>query len=80
MTAWNTIEPVHPAIADARQIPLLEQAVRDQRHDPTLPALRKAVLLAPTLTICQALVRGEHVPISQLDPAWVARYGIRAAA
>jgi hypothetical protein len=29
------------------------------------------------LTICEALLRGEHVPIDQLDPAWVKRYGIR---
>jgi hypothetical protein len=24
-----------------------------------------------------ALARGEHVPVDQLDPVWVKRYGIR---
>jgi hypothetical protein len=40
--------------------------------------LGKAVALSNgNLTICEALLRGEHVPIDQLDPAWVTRYGIR---
>jgi hypothetical protein len=37
----------------------------------------KAMMLAPTLEICQALLRGESVPIDQLRPEWVARFGLR---
>jgi hypothetical protein len=44
-------------------------------HD--LAALYRAVMLAPTLQVCEALLRGETVPLSQLDPVWVARLGVR---
>lgn len=74
---WNEVEPVHPAVADARQILLLERHERDRRYDPSLLPLRQAVLLAPTLTICEHLLRGEHIPLSQLDPHWVTRFGLR---
>jgi hypothetical protein len=40
--------------------------------------LGKAVALSNgNLTICEALLRGEHVPIDQLSQTWVKRYGIR---
>jgi len=38
--------------------------------------LHRAIMLAPTLTICEALLRGEEVPRSQLDPDWATRYGV----
>jgi hypothetical protein len=38
--------------------------------------LLKAVRLAPTLEICEALLRGEHVPTSKLDPDWVKHYNL----
>ena len=37
----------------------------------------RAVMLAPTLEICRALLAGEAVPIDQLDAVWVARFGRR---
>jgi hypothetical protein len=41
-------------------------------------SLGKAVALSNgDLTICEALLRGEHVPVNLLDPRWVKRYGIR---
>jgi hypothetical protein len=43
-----------------------------------LTRLGKAVALSNgNLTICEALLRGEHVPVDQLAPEWVKRYGIR---
>jgi hypothetical protein len=40
--------------------------------------LGKAIALSGgNLTICEALLRGEHVPVDQLAPEWVKRYGIR---
>jgi hypothetical protein len=40
----------------------------------------RAMMLAPTLEICRALLRGESVPIDQLDQAQLARYGLRNCA
>jgi hypothetical protein len=43
-----------------------------------LRALGKALMLAPTLSVCEALLRGETVPLSRLDPVWVRRLGVHA--
>lgn len=37
----------------------------------------QAMVLAPNAEVCAALLRGESVPIDQLDPEWVARLGRR---
>jgi hypothetical protein len=42
-----------------------------------LAALYRAVMLAPTLPVCEALLRDETVPIGQLDPVWVRKLGRR---
>lgn len=34
-------------------------------------------MLAPRIEICEALLRGETVPLSDLDPVWVERYGLK---
>lgn len=36
----------------------------------------KALRLAPNIQVCEALLRGEPVPRSQLDPLWAKRYGV----
>lgn len=38
--------------------------------------LEKAFRLAPTLAIARALLQGQDVPASQLDPRWRRRYGL----
>lgn len=38
--------------------------------------LHKALRLAPTLEVCEALLRGESVPKSRLDPEWSKAYGL----
>ena len=38
--------------------------------------LLKAVRLAPSIAVCEAILRGEDVPKSQLDPYWAKAYGI----
>jgi hypothetical protein len=35
----------------------------------------RAMMLAPSLEIYTALLRGESVPVEQLDPDWVGRFG-----
>lgn len=37
----------------------------------------RAWMLAPTIEIYEALMKGEDVPISALDPVWVDRFGMR---
>jgi hypothetical protein len=37
----------------------------------------RAMMLAPTIEICQALLRGESVPVDELRPEWVKRFGRR---
>jgi hypothetical protein len=40
--------------------------------------MRRALNLALDLDTFEALRRGETVPLSKLDPIWVAKYGIRS--
>jgi hypothetical protein len=47
-------------------------------HDATTAetaALYRAVMLSPTLEVCEALLRLERVPLHKLDPEWVRRLG-----
>lgn len=37
----------------------------------------KAIMLAPTIEVCEALLRRERVPTSMLDPLWLERFGMR---
>jgi hypothetical protein len=45
---------------------------------PDASRLWRAFMLAPSLEVCAALLRGETVPVDRLDPAWVARFGRRS--
>jgi hypothetical protein len=78
---------VPPAIAYAGQ-PALDEtdrliaalepvfARRRSREYREGAALAKAVRLAPSLEVCGALLRGERVPVSRLDPDWAKAYGL----
>ena len=37
----------------------------------------RAIMLSPTLEVCNALLRNEQVPLNQLDPVWVERFGLK---
>lgn len=37
----------------------------------------RAVVLAPTVEVCDALLRGEAIPRDKLDAKWFARLGVR---
>jgi hypothetical protein len=52
-------------------------AANGVNHDWDVNALYRAIMLAPTLAICEALLRGETVPLSKLDQEWVRRLGRR---
>lgn len=50
---------------------------RHRAHQARLSAkLHRAIMLAPTIQVCEALLRGEPVPRSELDPLWAKRYGL----
>ena len=70
----------HQAITDAQELLQLEEQAREQQREDAIYRLGRAVMLAPNIAICEALLRGEHVPISRLDPDWVRRYGLRETA
>jgi hypothetical protein len=40
-----------------------------------LQRLWVAVMLAPTLELVEALLRGEDVPVDRLDREWLRRFG-----
>lgn len=37
----------------------------------------RAMMLAPDIETCRALLRGESVSLDSLRPEWVARFGLR---
>jgi hypothetical protein len=54
----------------------LLQSIDERRADEARRGLR-ALELAPTLEIYQALMRGEKVPVDQLNREAVLRYGLK---
>jgi hypothetical protein len=59
--------------------PELEQLLAriDERDAAEIRRGLRALALAPTFEICQALLRGEKVPIELLDQDAVRRYGLK---
>ena len=49
---------------------------RPTRERREAQEILKAVRLSPSLEICEALLRGEKVPLSRLDPKWAKAYGL----
>lgn len=55
----------------------VEAASQVDGYDPADCArLSKAIRLAPNLVVFRALLDGQPVPVSALDPAWTKRYGL----
>lgn len=52
---------------------------RESRLEAERAASRiwRAMMLAPRVEVCEALLRGESVPVASLDSEWVARFGRR---
>ena len=68
-------EPQRPEVLDAARL-----AVELERRElawPDAAKLWRAFMLSPTLEVCEALLRGEDVPLDRLDPSWVQRFGVR---
>jgi len=49
---------------------------RDSKARRESLALIKAVRLAPSLEVCEALLRGERIPVSRFVPEWAKAYGL----
>lgn len=59
--------------------PETERAIRElgiERRRET-NRIYRAIMLSPTIEICEALLRREKVPIDVLDQEWVKRFGLR---
>lgn len=56
------------------------EVVEDELRLPAEETRRvwRAMMLAPTLEVCDALLRGEMVPVERLVPDWVKRFGVKA--
>jgi hypothetical protein len=52
-------------------------AAVDVERWPDSARVWRIFLLAPSIAIAEALLRGERVPVSRLDPVWVRRFGLR---
>jgi hypothetical protein len=68
----------HPAIANARWVLEQEEFERRLRAPERRELARfwRALVLAPTVEVFEALLDGESVPVDQLDQAWLERFGI----
>lgn len=54
------------------------ESTRDDAHERAATArIWRAVMLSPTIEVCDALLRGERVPVERLDVEWVERFGRR---
>ncbi len=58
-------------------LPTAEERARLVRLWPDAARLWRALMLAPTYEVFDALMSGESVPIESLDPVWVERLGRR---
>lgn len=52
-------------------------AVIEERKRRRASRVFKALMLAPTIELGEALLRGERIPVDKLRPEWVQRFGIR---
>ena len=59
----SALEPVLAKYRDTR-------ARRESLH------ILRALRLAPDLATCEAILRGDRVPRSRLDPEWARAYGM----
>ena len=55
--------------------------IPDPRFEPAADhdacrRLWQAIVLSPRLEVCEALLRGEQVPRSALDPLWAKRFAL----
>ena len=66
----------HPALANAREAVEREQRWRESAERQAMLRVHRAIRLAPTLEVCEALLRGERVPRTALDPMWRKAYGL----
>lgn len=77
-----TIAPALPrseldASLDAFLAALPLDKFRDTRERRESLVILRALRLGPTLEVGEAILRGERVPVSRLDPYWARAYGLR---
>lgn len=73
-------EPIHSAVREAREALLEEEAERVAAQDDAFHRFWRCLMLAPSLSVCRSLLRGDKVPDDQLDQHWFRRFRRRDAA
>lgn len=58
-------------------MPAADDGAWGDATDEELQRLFAAVMLAPTIEVCEALLRGDPAPVDRLDPVWAEKYGLR---
>jgi hypothetical protein len=69
-----------PAVTNARWV-IEQEEIERRLRDPLRHEWRRlwrAIMLSPSIDVCEALLRGESVPIDRLDAHWVERFGLRS--
>jgi hypothetical protein len=76
-----TAQPLPPFAGEQDWLSTLPILDTDDATDREwLRRIWSAVMLSTSVEVCDALLRGERVPIERLDPEWVARFGLKVAA
>jgi hypothetical protein len=70
----GAIRALENAQLAVEQDPVRLELERAQRAKST--SFAKAFRLAPSVEVLEALLRGERVPVSRLDPEWAKAYGL----
>jgi hypothetical protein len=60
-------------VTNARPEPLRPEGASAEARE--LGRIWRAMMLAPCLEVCEALLRGESVPVDRLDLEWLRRFG-----
>ncbi len=70
-------KPPSSTLENARAVVEAEESAAQSIQSQRGRRLWRAIVLATSLEVVEALLRGESVPLGRLDPEWVARLGRR---
>jgi hypothetical protein len=62
---------------ELRDLQASVQGEMERRGSANAQRIWRAMMVAPTLEICMALLEGQAVPQERLDPVWLERFGLK---
>lgn len=78
--SWDTYMQTVEAVEATWEHGARKRAADYEANSDISETITKAMRLAPNTLIFRALLEGQEVPVSALDPVWAHRYGLRKAA